>query len=68
MCPDGVYDYAHFADTDVQMTWEIFRYYKQYATVEELTWTNPSVEEQMANDTKEPAHASKKARIQQTVV
>ena len=64
MCPDGVYDYAHFADTDVQMTWEIFRYYKQHATVEELTWTNPSVEEQMANDTKEPAHASKKARIQ----
>ena len=48
VCADGVYDYAHFADTDVQMTWEIFRYYKQYATVEELTWTNPSVEEQMA--------------------
>jgi len=68
VCADGVYDYAHFADTDVQMTWEIFRYYKQHATVEELTWTNPSVEEQMANDTKEPAHASKKARIQQTVV
>ena len=62
VCPGGVYDYAHFADTDVQMTWEIFRYYKQHATVEELTWTNPSVEEQMANDTKEPAHASKKAR------
>jgi len=62
VCADGMYDYAHFADTDVQMTWEIFRYYKQYATVEELTWTNPSVEEGMANDTKEPAHASKKAR------
>ena len=68
VCADGVYDYAHFADTDVQMTWEIFRYYKQHATVEELTWTNPSVEEQMDNDTKEPAHASKKARIQQTVL
>ena len=70
VCADGMYDYAHFADTDVQMTWEIFRYYKQHATVEELTWTNPSVEEQMANDTKEPAQASnsKKARIQQTVV
>ena len=49
-----VYEYAHFAETDVKMTWEIFRYYKQHATVEELTWTNPSVEEQMANDTKEP--------------
>ena len=44
VCPGGVYDYAHFADTDVQMTWEIFRYYKQHATVEELTWTNPTVE------------------------
>jgi len=39
-----VYEYAHFAETDVKMTWEIFRYYKQHATVEELTWTNPSVE------------------------
>ena len=68
VCADGMYDYAHFADTDVQMTWEIFRYYKQHATVEELKWTNPSVEERMADATEEHAHASKKARIQQTVV
>ena len=63
VCPDGMYDYAHFADTDVQMTWEIFRYYKQHATVEELTWTQPSVEEQVAESTEELACASKKARI-----
>ena len=63
VCPDGVYDYAHFADADVQMTWEIFQYYKQHATVEELTWTQPSVEEQVAEATEELACASKKARI-----
>ena len=63
VCPGGVYDYAHFADTDVQMTWEIFWYYKQHATVEELTWTEPSVEERVADATEELAYASKKARI-----
>ena len=64
VCPGGVYDYAHFADTDVQMTWEIFRYYKQHATVEELKWTEPSVEERETNATEDPAQASnsKKAR------
>ena len=64
VCPGGVYDYAHFADTDVQMTWEIFRYYKQHATVEELKWTEPSVEERVTNATEDPAQASnsKKAR------
>ena len=64
VCPGGMYDYAHFADTDVQMTWEIFRYYKQHATVEELTWTEPSVEERETNATEDPAQASnsKKAR------
>ena len=67
VCPGGVYDYAHFADTDVQMTWEIFRYYKQHATVEELKWTEPSVEERMADATEEHAHASKKARTDQTL-
>lgn len=39
--------FAHYACTDVDMTWEIFRYYKEHATVEELTWTDPSVEERV---------------------
>jgi hypothetical protein len=63
VCPGGVYDYAHYADTDVQMTWEIFQYYKQHATVEELTWIKPCVEERVAEATEELAYASKKARI-----
>ena len=32
------YDYEHFADKDVRMTWEIFQYYQQHATVNELKW------------------------------
>ena len=63
VCPDGVYDYAHFADTDVEMTWDIFQYYKKHATVEELTWAKPCVQERVVNATKELVHASKKARI-----
>ena len=57
-----MYDYAHFAGTDVRMTWEIFQYYKQHATLEELTWTEPS-EERVIEATKELTHASKKPHI-----
>ena len=35
---DYDYDYEHFADKDVRMTWEIFQYYQQHATVNELKW------------------------------
>ena len=36
----AIYDYVyeHFADKDVRMTWEIFQYYQQHATVNELKW------------------------------
>ena len=36
------YDYEHFADKDVTMTWEIFQYYQQHATVDELKWEESS--------------------------
>ena len=36
-----MYDYVHFAETDVGMTWDIFRYYQRLATVEELTYQTP---------------------------
>ena len=32
------YNVVHFASNDVKMTWDIFRYYKQYATNYELKW------------------------------
>lgn len=36
-----IYDYVHFAGTDVDMTWDIFRFYQNVATVEELTYQTP---------------------------
>ena len=39
---DGhMYDYVHFAETDVDMTLDVFRYYQRLATVEELTYQTP---------------------------
>ena len=36
------YDYEHFSEKDVGMTWEIFQYYQQLATVNELKWEESS--------------------------
>ena len=43
-------DYAHFVDTDVRMTWDVFQYYKQHATIaEELVWKQAVKEQPFRN-------------------
>ena len=43
-------DYAHFADTDVRMTWDVFQYYKQHATIaQELVWKQAVKEQPFRN-------------------
>lgn len=40
ICPEKEIDSvsSHFAGDDAMMTWDIFCYYKQYATYHELKW------------------------------
>ena len=43
-------DYAHIADNDVRMTWDVFQYYKQHATIdEELVWKQTAKEQPFRN-------------------
>jgi len=57
-------DYAHFADTDVRMTWDVFQYYKQHATIgEELVWKQAVTEQPFDNWTEERDYNVRRLRL-----